>query len=209
MLSRGGEGHTKRSSNCPGSGTSIFVTPGRHTVMKTWRHLPPILQNKHAEWIDPMRYDDLIGDHLTSCSTPLLDYVAEALPSEPDPALDIRPWREEYKANLQAAWVEIDKREEDHSAYLNDFLQQHGRLPTLQEDKFSDGLEMFTNRLIPGPQRGRKRRHGSEDESKDGEDGKNGKNGREEGNEDDSEDYSEPDDGEIVDNSLDPDYEDR
>jgi hypothetical protein len=74
-----------------------------------------------------MQYNDLIGDHLM----PLLDHVAEALPSEPDPALEICPCGEEYEANLQAARVEIDKREEDYSAYLNDFLQQHGRLPTL------------------------------------------------------------------------------
>jgi hypothetical protein len=135
--------------------------------VKTWKHLPPILRNEPTEWIDPMRYGDLIGDHSTPpCSTPPLERVTEVPPSEPDPASHIRPWREEYEANLRAAEIEIDKREEDHTAYLNDFLEKHGRLPILQEDKFSEGLEMFTNRLIPAPQRGQKRRHGSEDDKR-------------------------------------------
>lgn len=142
-----------------------------------------------------MRYGDLIGSDSTPYSTPPLERTAEAPPFELEPASKIRPWREEYEADLRAAEIEINKREEDHTTYLNDFLEQHGRLPTLQEDKFSEGLEMFTNRLIPAPQRGQKRQHGSEDGGKDD-------------NEDVSEDYSEPDDGEIVDSSLDPDYED-
>jgi hypothetical protein len=49
--------------------------------------------------------------------------VVEALPSKPDPASKIRPWREEYEASLQVAEIEINEREEDHTAYLNDFLE--------------------------------------------------------------------------------------
>jgi hypothetical protein len=50
-----------------------------------------------------MRYDDLIDDHSTPYSTPLLECVAEAPPSEPVPASEICPWGEEYEANLRAA----------------------------------------------------------------------------------------------------------
>lgn len=74
-----------------------------------------------------------------------------------DPASTIHPWREEYEASLMAAEIEIDKREEDHTLYLNNFLELHGCLPTLQEDNFSEGLEMFTNGLILALQQGQKR----------------------------------------------------
>ena len=36
----GGEGHTKRSYKCPGSGTTISILLGRDIEIKTWRHLP-------------------------------------------------------------------------------------------------------------------------------------------------------------------------
>jgi hypothetical protein len=70
---------------------------------------------------------------------------------ELDPTSERHSWRESYEADLQAAEAEINRREEEHSAYLDNFLQQHGCLLTLQEDKFSKGLEMFTNRLILAP----------------------------------------------------------
>ena len=53
---------------------------------------------------------------------------------------------------------------------------------------------MFTNRPIPAPQRGQKRRHGSEDNS-------------ENVSKNNSEDDSGLDDGEVIDSSLDPDYD--
>jgi hypothetical protein len=66
-----------------------------------------------------MRHNNLIRDHPMPP-----ECIVEARPSELDPAIEICPWREEYEANQQAAQIEIDKREEAHTAYLNDFLQQ-------------------------------------------------------------------------------------
>ena len=94
-------------------------------------------------------------------------------------------------------------RERKIALPLNNLLQQHGCLPNLQEDKFSKGLEMFTNRLIPAPLQSQKRRHGSEDGSKNG-----SKNGNEEDSKNNSEDYSKPNNREIVDSSMNPDHED-
>lgn len=154
--------------------------------MKIWRHLPPALRDEAAEWVDPTRLDHLIGD----CSTPPPECVAEAPSLTPDPVSKGRPWREDYEEAIRVNQAEVEKKEEAHLAYLNDFLQQHGRLPTLQEDKFSKGLEMFTNRLIPALQRGQKRRRALDY------------------NDNDSEDDSEVDDGEVDDSDLDPEYED-
>lgn len=103
---------------------------------------------------------------------------------------------ESYKADLQAAEAEINnKREEDNSAKLDNFLQQYGRLPTPKEYKFSKGPEMFTNRLIPAPQHGREQRHDSKDVSEDV-------------SEDDSRDNNGLNNGEVTDSSLDSDYDD-
>jgi hypothetical protein len=41
---------------------------------------------------------------------------------EPDPTSKRCLWRESYEADLYAAEVEINRREEEHSAYLDNFL---------------------------------------------------------------------------------------
>ena len=42
-----------------------------------------------------------------------------------------------------------------HRAWMDDFKEKNGRIPSLQEDIFSfmDGLESFTNRFLPRNQR--------------------------------------------------------
>jgi hypothetical protein len=46
-----------------------------------------------------------------------------------------------------------DAREGPHIAWIEDFRKEHGRFPGLHEDPFGEGLEMFTNRLVPRYQR--------------------------------------------------------
>ena len=95
--------------------------------------------------------------------------------------------------------VEYEKQEEDHLAYPIDFLVKHRRLPTLEEDKFRNGPEMF----IPTLQCSQKRRRDSKD---DGED--DSEDDSEGDSEDDSEDDTKLDDSAIEDSELDTDYMD-
>jgi hypothetical protein len=78
--------------------------------------------------------------------------VTEGPSKTPDPIYEWYSWKEDYEAELQAMRAEIKKKEKAHNAYLEDFLIQNGRLPSLQEDKYGKGLEMFTNRLVPALQ---------------------------------------------------------
>ena len=96
--------------------------------------------------------------------------------------------------------VENEKQEEDHFASLNDFLDKYGRLPTLEEDKFSKGLEMFIPTLWRNQKWQQDREIDSETDSE-----ANGKAG----GEPDSEYESELDDGAVEDSELDPEYKDR
>jgi len=143
--------------------------------------------------------------------------VAEGPSKTPDPIYERHSWRDNYEAELQAMRVEIEKREKAHSAYLEDFLVQNGRLPSLQEDKYGKGLEMFTNRLVPALQRGQKRQRDREDDSDSEDDSKdNNENDGEDGSkdhsaadsEDNNEDDSKLDDGALEDSELDPEYKD-
>jgi hypothetical protein len=45
--------------------------------------------------------------------------------------------------------VITEAREKEHMDWLHDFLKENGRLPTLREDIFSEGLEIFTNPRSP------------------------------------------------------------
>lgn len=111
--------------------------------------------------------------------------------------------------------VEYEKQEEDHLAYPTDFLVKHRRLPTLEEDKFNNGPEMF----IPTLQCSQKRRRDSKDDGEDDsedvseddgeDDSEDDSEGDSEGDsEDDSKDDTKLDDSAIEDNELDTDYMD-
>jgi hypothetical protein len=117
--------------------------------------------------------------------------MAEALSKTPDHISKRPSWRKEYEESLQRIQVENEKQEEDHLAYLNDFLAKHGRLPTLEEDKFSKGLEMFILTLRGSQKR---RQHSETDSKANSEEG--------------SEYESELDDGAVEDSELDPGYKD-
>jgi hypothetical protein len=49
----------------------------------------------------------------------------------------------------------LKERNKAHRAWMDDFKEKNGRIPSLQEDIFSfmDGLESLTNGLLPRNQR--------------------------------------------------------
>jgi hypothetical protein len=61
--------------------------------------------------------------------------------------------REEDERMARESSQQLHAEEEAHDAYLADFVEKNRRIPTLQEDQFSRGLQMFTNRLVPARDR--------------------------------------------------------
>jgi zinc finger SWIM domain-containing protein 3 len=159
------EGHNRRSTQCPGYGTRVYVLPQSGST-RTWKHRPAELQDTGAEWMDPTRHGD-IGRTPPPLSG-VVQTAIKAINSAPasvngiDPTgkgrwtthLEYIQWmREEDERMARESSQQLHAEEEAHDAYLADFVEKNRRIPTLQEDQFSRGLQMFTNRLVPARDR--------------------------------------------------------